>query len=122
MFAEVVIAESLVTIRFSRWDKFLNASKRDISIRRDQLVSIDLGPEIVKQCQGLRAPGTYGFGVIAGTYRQRHGVKHFWNVRKKLADHTVRFNLLGSEFDTIVVQVGDPKAISESLEKHSVSQ
>jgi len=122
MFAEVVIAESLVTIRFSRWDKFLNASKRDISIRRDQLVSIDLGPEIVKQCQGLRAPGTYGFGVIAGTYRQRHGVKHFWNVRKKLADHTVRFNLLGSEFDTIVVQVCDPKAISESLEKHSVSQ
>ncbi|MEN9716190.1 MAG: hypothetical protein RLZZ483_165 [Actinomycetota bacterium] len=122
MFAEVVIAESLVTIRFSRWDKFLNASKRDISIRRDQLVSIDLGPEIVKQCQGLRAPGTYGFGVIAGTYRQRHGVKHFWNVRKKLADHTVRFNLLGSEFDTIVVQVGDPKAISESLGKHSVSQ
>jgi hypothetical protein len=122
MFAEVVIAESLVTIRFSRWDKFLNASKRDISIRRDQLVSIDLGPEIVKQCQGLRAPGTYGFGVIAGTYHQRHGVKHFWNVRKKLADHTVRFNLLGSEFDTIVVQVGDPKAISESLGKHSVSQ
>jgi hypothetical protein len=122
MFAEVVMAESLVTIRFSRWDKFLNASKRDISIRRDQLVSIDLGPEIVKQCQGLRAPGTYGFGVIAGTYRQRHGVKHFWNVRKKLADHTVRFNLLGSEFDTIVVQVGDPKAISESLGKHSVSQ
>jgi hypothetical protein len=122
MFAEVVIAESLVTIRFSRWDKFLNASKRDISIRRDQLVSIDLGPEIVKQCQGLRAPGTYGFGVIAGTYRQRHGVKHFWNVRKKLADHTVRFNLLGSEFDTIVVQVGDPKAISESLGKHSVFQ
>jgi hypothetical protein len=122
MFAEVVIAESPVTIRFSRWDKFLNASKRDISIRRDQLVSIDLGPEIVKQCQGLRAPGTYGFGVIAGTYRQRHGVKHFWNVRKKLADHTVRFNLLGSEFDTIVVQVGDPKAISESLGKHSVSQ
>jgi hypothetical protein len=122
MFAEVVIAESLVTIRFSRWDKFLNASKRDISIRRDQLVSIDLGPEIVKQCQGLRAPGTYGFGVIAGTYRQRHGVKHFWNVRKKLADHTVRFNLLGSEFDTIVVQVGDPKAISESLGRHSVSQ
>jgi hypothetical protein len=115
MFAEVVIAESLVTIRFSRWDKFLNASKRDISIRRDQLVSIDLGPEIVKQCQGLRAPGTYGFGVIAGTYRQRHGVKHFWNVRKKLADHTVRFNLLGREFDTSVVQVGDPKAISESL-------
>ena len=122
MFANVSVTETTVFIEFSRWDKFLNASKRDISIRRDQLVSIDLGPEIVKQCQGLRAPGTYGFGVIAGTYRQRQGVKHFWNVRKKLADHTVRFNLLGSEFDTIVVQVGDPKAISESLGKHSVSQ
>lgn len=115
MFADVVITETLVTIRFSRWDRFLNASKRDICFRRDQLVSIDLGPELVKQCRGMRAPGTYGFGVIAGTYRQRHGVKHFWNVRKKLADHTIRFNLLGNEFDTIVVQVGDPKAISESL-------
>jgi len=42
-------------------------------------------------------------------------VKHFWNVRAKLADHTIRFNLLGDEFETVVVQVEDPKAISESL-------
>ena len=122
MFADVVISESLVTIRFSRWDRFLNASKRDISFRRDQLVSIDLGPEIVKQCQGLRAPGTYGFGVIAGTYRQRHGVTHFWNVRAKLADHTIRFTLLGNHFDSVVIQVEDPRVISESLGTHSVSQ
>jgi tRNA isopentenyl-2-thiomethyl-A-37 hydroxylase MiaE len=53
--------------------------------------------------------------VIAGTYRQRHGVHHFWNVRKKLADHTIRFSLLGSQYASVVVQVEDPKAISESL-------
>jgi hypothetical protein len=53
--------------------------------------------------------------VIAGTYRQRHGVKHFWNVRAKLADHTIRFNLNGDDFTSVVVQVEDPISISENL-------
>lgn len=121
MFADVSITKSLVTIRFSTWDKFLNASRKDITIPLEQIVSIDTGSEILKECKGFRAPGTYtfsqtyGFGVIAGTYRQRHGVKHFWNVRAKLADHTIRLNLLGNHFDSVVIQVEDPKVISESL-------
>lgn len=121
MFPEVSVTESAVLIEFSTWDKFLNASRKDITIPLEHIVSIDTGAEILKECKGFRAPGTYtfsqtyGFGVIAGTYRQRHGVKHFWNVRAKLADHTIRFNLLGNEFDTIVIQVEDPKVISESL-------
>lgn len=121
MFADVSITKSLVTIRFSTWDKFLNASRKDLSIPLKHIVSIDTGSEILKECKGFRAPGTYtfsqayGFGVIAGTYRQRHGVKHFWNVRAKLADHTIRLNLLGNEFDSIVIQVKDPQAISKSL-------
>jgi len=121
MFANVSVTETTVFIEFSTWDKFLNASHKNLAIPRDHSVSIDTGPEILNECKGFRAPGTYtfsqtyGFGVIAGTYRQRHGVKHFWNVRAKLADHTIRFNLLGDEFETVVVQVKDPKAISESL-------
>ncbi|NBO35902.1 MAG: hypothetical protein EBU89_08390 [Actinobacteria bacterium] len=128
MFANVKVTETTVFIEFSTWDKFLNASRKNIAIPREHIVSIDTGSEILKECKGFRAPGTYtfsqtyGFGVIAGTYRQRHGVKHFWNVRAKLADHTIRFNLLGSEFATVVLQVEDPKAISESLGMHSVSQ
>ncbi len=121
MFPKVSITETSIVIEFSTWDKFLNASRKDITIPLEYIVSIDTGAEILKECKGFRAPGTYtfsqtyGFGVIAGTYRQRHGVKHFWNVRAKLADHTIRFNLLGNEFDTIVIQVEDPKVISESL-------
>ena len=117
----VSITESAVVLEFSTWDKFLNASRKGITIPRAHIVSIETGSEILKECKGFRAPGTYtfsqtyGFGVIAGTYRQRHGVKHFWNVRKKLADHTIRFNLLGNQYATVVVQVEDPKAISESL-------
>ena len=128
MFPKVTITESTVVLELSTWDKFLNASRKNLTIPRDQIVSIDTGPEILKECKGFRAPGTYtfsqtyGFGVIAGTYRQRHGAKHFWNVRAKLADHTIRFNLLGDEFATVVVQVEDPKAILESLGKRSVSQ
>jgi hypothetical protein len=128
MFPKVSVTESSVVIEFSTWDKFLNASRKDITIPREHIVSIDTGPEILKECKGFRSPGTYtfsqtyGFGVIAGTYRQRHGVKHFWNARAKLADHTIRFNLLGNEYATVVVQVEDPISISESLGRHSVSQ
>lgn len=128
MFAAISVTETSVLIEFSTWDKFLNASRKDIAIPLEHIVSIETGSEILKECKGFRSPGTYsfsqtyGFGVIAGTYRQRHGVKHFWNVRAKLAEHTIRFNLLGNEFDTIVVQVEDPLAISKSLGTHSVSQ
>jgi hypothetical protein len=128
MFPKVSVTESSVVIEFSTWDKFLNASRKDITIPLEHIVSIDTGSEILKECKGFRAPGTYtfsqtyGFGVIAGTYRQRHGVTHFWNVRAKLADHTIRFNLLGNNFDSVVIQVEDPKVISESLGTHSVSQ
>ncbi len=121
MFPAVSVTESAVVIEFSTWDKFLNASRKDITIPLEHIVSIDTGAEILKECKGFRAPGTYtfsqtyGFGVIAGTYRQRHGVKHFWNVRAKLADHTIRFNLLGNDLATVVIQVEDPKVISESL-------
>ena len=121
MFPKVSATESAVVIEFSIWDKFLNASRKDITIPLEHIVSIDTGAEILKECKGFRAPGTYtfsqtyGFGVIAGTYRQRHGVKHFWNVRAKLADHTIRFNLLGNDLATVVIQVEDPKVISQSL-------
>ena len=117
MFPKVSITETSVVSEFSTWDKFLNASRKDITIPLEHIVSIDTGTEILKECKGFRAPGTYtfsqtyGFGVIAGTYRERHGVKHFWNVRAKLADHTIRLNLLGNEFDTIVIQVEDLEAV-----------
>ena len=128
MFPKVSITETSVVIEFSTWDKFLNASGKDLTIPRSQIVSIDTGPEILKECKGFRAPGTYtfsqtyGFGVIAGTYRQRHGVKHFWNVRAKLADHTIRFNLVGDDFTTVVVQVEDPEFTLRNLGRHSESQ
>lgn len=122
MFSKVSITESSVVIEFSTWDKFLNASGKDVTISRSHISSIDTGSEILKECKGFRAPGTYtfsqtyGFGIIAGTYRQRHGVKHFWNVRAKLADHTIRFNLSGDDFTTVVVQVEDPQAVLGILE------
>jgi len=122
MFPKVSITESTVVIEFSTWDKFLNASRKDITFPRSHIASIDTGSEILKECKGFRAPGTYtfsqtyGFGVIAGTYRQRHGVKHFWNVRAKLADHTIRFNLIGDDFASVVVQVEDPQAVLGILE------
>ena len=128
MFANVTVTDSSVVIEFSTWDKFLNAYPKDITIPRAHIVSTDMGPEILKECKGMRAPGTYtfsqryGFGIIAGTYRQRHGVKHFWNARVKFADQTIRFNLTGHKYKSIVIQVNDPVAISKSLERLKESQ
>lgn len=128
MFANVTVTDSSVVIEFSTWDKFLNAYPKDLTIPRAHIVSTDMGPEILKECKGIRAPGTYtfsqkyGFGIIAGTYWQRHGVKHFWNARGKFADHTIRFNLLDYKFASVVVQVVNPQAISKSLERLKESQ
>ena len=122
MFPKVSVTNSAVVIEFSTWDKFLNASRKDITIPLEHIVSIDTGSEILRECKGFRSPGTYsfsqtyGFGVIAGTYRQRHGVKHFWNARAKLADQTIRFNLSGNHFDSVVIQVEDLKAVLGILE------
>jgi hypothetical protein len=121
MFPNVSVTKTTVFIEFSTWDKFLNASRKNLAIPRDHIISTDIGSEILKECKGFRSPGTYtfsqtyGFGLIAGTYREKHGIKHFWNARAKLADHTIRFNLLGNHFDSVVIQVEDPKVISESL-------
>lgn len=121
MFANVTVTDSLVVIEFSTWDKFLNAYPKDLTIPRAHIVSTDMGPEILKECKGMRAPGTYtfsqkyGFGIIAGTYRQRHGVKHFWNARGKFADQTVRFNLTGHKYKSVVIQVNDPVTTLKSL-------
>jgi hypothetical protein len=117
MFARVEVSKSQIDIKFSTWDKFLNASRKDLVIPISNIASIDTGSDILKECKGMRAPGTYtfsqtyGFGVIAGTYRQRHGVKHFWNVRAKLAEHTIRFNLTGHNYKSAVVQVQDPQEV-----------
>lgn len=121
MFPVVEITQTQVTIRFSTYDKFLNASRKDISFPRNHIAFIDTGPEILKECSGFRAPGTYtfsqtyGFGIIAGTFRQRHGVKHFWNARAKFADHTIRFNLINDDYTSVVVQVEDLPATLKSL-------
>jgi len=121
MFPAVEITQTQVTIRFSTYNKFLNASRKDVSFPRNHIASIETGPEILKECKGFRAPGTYtfsqtyGFGIIAGTYRQRHGVKHFWNVRAKLAGHTIRFNLINDDYTSVVVQVEDLPATLKSL-------
>jgi len=48
MFPKVSVTESAVVIEFSTWDKFLNASRKDITIPLEHIVSIDTGPEILK--------------------------------------------------------------------------
>lgn len=115
MFAMVLSTELAVEIKFSKLDKVWNASPRDLIIPKPQILSIETGPELVKQIRGLRWPGTSGFGIRAGTFRQRHGVRHFWNIRKRYADHTIRFNLVGNKYKTVVVQVENPNQTIKAL-------
>lgn len=115
MFAKVSSTELAVEIKFSKLDKVWNASPRDLLLPKSQILSVETGPELVKQIRGLRWPGTSGFGIRAGTFRQRHGVRHFWNVRKRYAEHTIRFNLEGHKYKSVVVQVKDLNQTLKSL-------
>ena len=122
MFPKIHITEEDVKIEFSLLNKFLNASPRDLTILKHQIVSIDSAAHIVRELKGFRCPGTYGFGFCAGTFRKLRGVKHFWNARVKFADQTIRFNLTGHKYKSIVIQVNDPVTISKSLERLKESQ
>lgn len=111
MFADVRGTETAISIRFSKLDKVWNVNSKDLMLPRIHIESIESGPDLINQIRGLRWPGTSGFGIRAGIFRQRNSVRHFWNIRKRYADHTIRFNLINHKFKSVVVQVEDPQTV-----------
>lgn len=115
MYPKVDVSNNQVLINFSVIDQFINAKPGGIKFRLDQVESIDTGAHIFKQLRGLRAPGTYAFVLIGGTYWRSRKTREFWNARRRLADQTVRINLRNHFYRSIVIQVPDIELFKKKL-------
>lgn len=115
MYPKVDVSNNQVLINFSIIDQFINAKPGGIKFRLDQVESIDAGAHIFKQLRGLRAPGTYAFVLIGGTYWRSRKTREFWNARRRFADQTVRINLRNHFYRSIVIQVPDVELFKKKL-------
>jgi hypothetical protein len=115
MFPKVTMKNDLVSVDFSVIDQLINAKPGGVRFLKNQVTSIEIGPQVLKQLRGLRAPGTYAYFIIGGTYWTGWKKRSFWNARRKYAANTIRINLINHKYDHIVIQVADPKALETQL-------
>ena len=72
-------------------------------------------PGMIKQWKGIRAPGAYIPGVItAGTFHL-DGERVFWDVHN--TDKAVVVELADERYARPVIEVSDPRAVVELVEK-----
>lgn len=115
MYPKISISGNQVSIKFSILDQFINAKPGGVKFGLDQIESIDSGAHIFKQIGGLRAPGTYAFVLIGGTYWRSRKNREFWNARRKLANQTVRIVLKNHFYRSVVIQVPDVELLKKQL-------
>ncbi len=115
MYPKISISGNQVSIKFSILDQFINAKPGGVKFGLDQIEAIDSGAHIFKQIGGLRAPGTYAFVLIGGTYWRSRKNREFWNARRKLANQTVRIVLKNHFYRSVVIQVPDVELLKKQL-------
>lgn len=76
---------------------------------------VTVDPSVGSEPKGIRAPGTHvpGF-VVAGTFRHE-GRKTFWNIRR--GTNALVITLDHEDFDQLIVEVDDPFAAMELINK-----
>lgn len=115
MFPRISIENNQVSIGFSLLDQLINCKPGGIRFDLDQVESVTVGKHIFHEIRGLRAPGTYAFILIGGTYWRSRKNREFWNARKKLADKTVRIRLRNHFYSSVVIQVPEPDDLKSQL-------
>lgn len=116
MFPSVSIKNGQVSIDFSFFDQLIDAKPGGIDFGLDQVQSVEVGPQVLKQLRGLRAPGTYAYFIIGGTFWTGWRKRSFWNARRKFAANTVRINLRDHKYQFVVIQVAEPAKLKAELE------
>jgi hypothetical protein len=112
--AEVRIDGADLVVEMSGLDK-LWALKSSLTIPLTNVRGATIDPGIVNEEKGIRAPGTHVPGVItAGTFHL-DGEKVFWDVRDP--SKAVVIELRDEQYARLVVQVSDPRATVELIEK-----
>ena len=115
MFPKVTIKNDLVSVDFSVIDQLINTKPGGVRFLKNQVASVEIGPQVLKQLRGLRAPGTYAYFIIGGTYWTGWKKRSFWNARRKYAANTIRINLKNHKYDHLVIQVADPENLKSQL-------
>jgi hypothetical protein len=112
--ATVDIEGADLVVRVEGMDK-LWALKSSLTIPLANVRGATADPGIVKDPKGVRAPGTYVPGVVvAGTFHHE-GERVFWDVRDPAK--AVVIELADEQYARLVVQVEDPRATVERIEK-----
>ena len=115
MFPTVTIENDLVSVDFSLIEQLINAKPGGISFNKNQISSVEIGPQVLKQLRGLRAPGTYAYFIIGGTFWTSWHKRSFWNARRRFAKNTIRVNLKNHKYQFVVFQVADPENLKSQL-------
>ncbi|MGK5685148.1 hypothetical protein [Actinoplanes sp. URMC 104] len=112
--ADVRIDGDTLVVEISGLDR-LWALKSSLSIPLSNVRGATVDPGIVNERKGLRAPGTHVPGVItAGTFHL-DGERVFWDVKDPA--RAVVIELRDERYARLVVQVDDPRATVELVEK-----
>jgi len=111
--AIVSIDGSNLTVVLQGLDK-LWALKSRLTIPLAHVRGATADPGIVREPKGWRSPGAHIPGlIVAGTFRQ-DGQKVFWDVHDR--DKAVVIELRDDEYQRLVLEVEDPRAVVELIE------
>jgi hypothetical protein len=112
--ATISIDGTDLTIDIQGLDKLWTFKSR-LTIPMAHVRGATADPSITREYKGWRGPGTFLPGVlVAGTYHQE-GKKVFWDVHNK--DKAVVIELDDDSYQRLVIEVDDPRATVELIER-----
>ena len=110
--ATVTTTPQTLTVTLSRAERVLGLL-RDLEVPRSAVQSVEVVPDGCAATPGVRAPGLALPGLRrVGTWRGR-GEKTLVSVRR--GRPAVRVRLTGQRFDTLLLGVDDPAAVTGAL-------
>ncbi|MGY5011942.1 hypothetical protein ACWCY6_28295 [Streptomyces sp. 900105755] len=112
--AKVTVEGTTLVVEIEGLDK-LWALKSRLDIPLANVRGATADPGIVAEPKGRRAPGAHLPGVIAAGTFQIEGERIFWDVRD--AAKAVVIELADERYARLVVQVSDPKATVDLIER-----
>lgn len=112
--AKISIDGSDLTVDVEGLDKLWTLKSR-LTIPIAHVRGATADPSIAGEPKGWRGPGTHIPGVIvAGTFRQ-DGQKVFWDIHDM--DKAVVIELADDTYQRLVIEVDDPRAAVEMIER-----
>jgi hypothetical protein len=118
--AIIEITPDSLIVHIEGADKLWSLKSR-LQVPLEHVVCIEPATEGVKKVwQGFRVAGTHVPGVIAAGTFHKDGKTVFWDVHHQ--DRAVEVQLRDERYSTLVVEVADPEATIEHVQRAIVSR